>query len=48
MQLAVPAADGVVGQRKLPALAADQRRRIRQLKPPAFVGTLEDQKGEHE
>ena len=42
MQLEVPAADGVVGERELPAVAADERRRVGQLEPPALVGALED------
>ena len=46
-QLAMPAADGVVGEGQLPAVAPDQRRGIGQLKSAAFVRTLQNQKCEH-
>jgi hypothetical protein len=39
-QLAVAAADGVVGEGELAALAPDERGVVRQFKPPAFVRTL--------
>jgi hypothetical protein len=46
-ELGVAAADRVVRQRQLAAVAPDQRRRVGQLKAAAFVGTLEDKEGEH-
>jgi hypothetical protein len=36
----MPAADGVVGDGKLPAVAPDEDGGIRQLESAAFVGTL--------
>jgi hypothetical protein len=43
--LAVAAADGVVGDGELAGLAPDQRGGIGELEAAAFVGALEDQKG---
>ena len=39
-KLGVAAADGVVGDGKLPALAADEHGRVGQLKSAALVGAL--------
>ena len=38
----MPAADGVVGEGKLPAVASDERGGVGQLKSAALVRTLND------
>ncbi len=40
VQFKMPAADGVVGERKLSAIPANLRGGVGQLKSPPFVGTL--------
>jgi len=44
MQLGMPTRNRIVIQRQLPRITTEQRDGIGQLKPPAFVGALDDQK----
>jgi len=47
-QLAVPAAHGVVRDRKLARFPAHERGGVRQFKPATLVGTLKDEERKHD